>query len=102
MSSIEDASRRVGGTSADLARRAATGVTDTAKRIGPKRGILGLVIAGVAIGGTIFLVRYLRSRKGTSVEDLRDAVADDTAEAGAVPNGVTKQQRKRKHKHANV
>jgi hypothetical protein len=34
-----------------------------ARTIGPTRGLVGVAVAAVAIGGAIFLVRYLRSRK---------------------------------------
>ena len=58
-----DVARRVGGSSVHLAKRVKQGTTHLAHEIGPKRGLIGLAILGAAVTGTIFLVRYLRSRE---------------------------------------
>lgn len=57
-----DFAKAVGSGTADLARRFGNGTTDLARRVGPKRGIIGLVVLGVAIGGSVVLIRYLRAR----------------------------------------
>ena len=61
--SVGDLAKRVGSNSAALAKRVGTRTSHIAREVGPKRTLIGLAIAGVAIGGTIFLVRYLRARK---------------------------------------
>ncbi len=57
-----DVAKRVGSGTADVAKRVGGGTVDIAKKVGPKRGLLGLLAIGVAVGGTIYLVRYLRER----------------------------------------
>jgi hypothetical protein len=57
-----DFARTIGSGTADLARRVGDGTADLAKRIGPRRALLGLAVAAMAVGGTIVLVRYLRAR----------------------------------------
>jgi hypothetical protein len=71
--STSDLAKRFGSETADLAKRVGSGTADLAKRVGPKRAIIGLAIAGVVIGGSILLVRYLRARK----EDLPFEGAED-------------------------
>ena len=62
--------RTLGSGTADLARRVGDGTVDLAKRIGPRRAVIGLAVAAVAVGGTIVLVRYLRARNaGGFAED---------------------------------
>lgn len=73
----------IGSTAADLASRVGGGTADLAKRVGPKRGLLGLLAAGAAIGGAIYLVRYLRSR----------AVEKDADGAGKQPMRSAKMER---------
>lgn len=58
----------------DLARRFGSGTVDLARQIGPRRGLIGLVVVAAAIGGSIVLVRYLRARKADSE---REITADD-------------------------
>jgi hypothetical protein len=53
-----------------------------AKRIGPRRGLLGLAVLAAAVGGSVVLIRYLRSRN-------RDAALDSTAD-NAWPGAPTK------------
>ncbi|MEO8699989.1 MAG: hypothetical protein ABI867_08090 [Kofleriaceae bacterium] len=59
-----------------------------AKDIGPTRGLIGLAIVAAAVGGTIFLVRYLRARKD-----------DMPLDAAETPNGK-REKRKNMHVHA--
>jgi hypothetical protein len=65
-----DLARTIGSDTVDLARRFGGGAATLAKRVGPKRGLLGLVVIAAAIGGSIVLVRYLRSRKANSEVDI--------------------------------
>jgi hypothetical protein len=55
--------RSLGSGTADLARRVGSGTSDIARQIGPRRALIGLAIAAVAIGGSILVVRYLRARR---------------------------------------
>ena len=57
-----DLAKRVGDTTSDLAKRVGDGTVDIARRVGPKRGIIGFIVLGAAIGGSIYLIRYLRAR----------------------------------------
>ncbi|MBS1121459.1 MAG: hypothetical protein H6Q90_3687 [Deltaproteobacteria bacterium] len=109
-----DVAKTVGGTSADLAkrigngtsvlaRRVGNGTANLARRVGPTRGLIGLAIAGVAVGGTIFLVRYLRSRETELPLD-----AGQAGQAGAT-EGMSKRdlkaartKRKNLHTHAHA
>ncbi len=61
-SATADFAKWFGGGTADVAKRVGGGTVDIAKRVGPKRGLLGLLAIGAAVGGTIYLVRYLQSR----------------------------------------
>lgn len=69
---VADAAMFVGGKSADAAKFVAAGTVDLAKRVGPKRGIIGLVVIGGAIVGGIYLSRYLRSRAAEAKEEGED------------------------------
>jgi hypothetical protein len=55
--------RSVGCSTADLARRVGSGTTSIARQVGPRRALIGLAIAAVAIGGSILVVRLLRARR---------------------------------------
>ena len=66
-----DLARTVGSGTADLARRVGSGTTSLARQIGPRRALIGLAVLGVAIGGTVVLLRYLRNRNAS--EDLETA-----------------------------
>jgi hypothetical protein len=68
-----DLAKRFGSGTADLAvrladgtvvlgRRLGDGTIEVARKIGPTRGVIGLAVIAAAIGGSIFLVRYLRRR----------------------------------------
>lgn len=84
-SGTADLARTIGGGTADLARSFGSGTAHLAKRIGPRRGLLGLVAVAAAIGGTVVLVRYLRARSQNR-EEL-DVTGSD------LPNGRTSKQR---------
>ena len=58
-----DIARSFGHGTAHLARRVGDGTTDLARAIGPRRALIGLAVAAVAIGGTIAVMRYLRARR---------------------------------------
>ncbi len=62
--------RSVGSSTADLAKRVGSGTADIARQIGPRRALIGLAIAAVAIGGSILVVRYLRARRERDELDL--------------------------------
>jgi hypothetical protein len=62
--------RSVGVGTAGLARRVGSGTADVARQIGPRRALVGLAIAAVAIGGSILVIRYLRARREREELDL--------------------------------
>ena len=73
--------RSVGSSTADLARCVGTGTADIARQIGPRRALIGLAVAAVAIGGTIAVMRYLRARR----ERVRLGIdADDYPASGRI------------------
>lgn len=55
--------RSVGSGTAEIARRVGSGTASVARQIGPRRALIGLAIAAVAVGGSILVVRYLRARR---------------------------------------
>jgi hypothetical protein len=65
-----DFARSFGTGTAQLARRVGGGTADLAREIGPRRALIGLAIAAVAIGGSILIVRFLRARRERDVLDL--------------------------------
>lgn len=56
-----------------MAYRVGHGTSDLARRIGPRRGLIGLALLGGAIVGAIFVVRYLRSREAELAEEGLEA-----------------------------
>lgn len=72
-----DLARSVGAGTVDLARRVGDGTVSLARQIGPRRALIGLAVAAVAIGGTVLVVRYLRSRRVEADLDLEDGVLAD-------------------------
>jgi hypothetical protein len=86
--------RSVGSGTADLARRVGNGTASIARQIGPRRGLIGLAVAAVAIGGAILVARYLRARRerdplGVDREaDLAAASRIAPPEERAPPPGV--------------
>lgn len=73
-SSIGDRGSDLASGTADLARRFGSGTAGLAKRIGPRRGLLGLAVIVAAVGGSVVLIRYLRSRRAAEA----GATNDDT------------------------
>jgi hypothetical protein len=65
-----DIARSVGSGTADLARRVGSGTASIARQVGPRRALIGLAIAAVAIGGSILVMRYLRARRERDELDL--------------------------------
>lgn len=61
-SATADFAKMIGGNTASLARRVGSGSAKLARNVGPRRGLIGLALVGVAVGGGIFLARYLRAR----------------------------------------
>jgi hypothetical protein len=74
-----DLAKRVSSGTADIAKRVGSGTAGLAKDIGMKRALVGLAVIGVIVGGSVFLVRYLRARK----EELPFEGADDQARGRA-------------------
>ena len=74
-----DLARTIGSGTAGLARRVGGGTAGLARRIGPRRALIGLAVAAVAIGGSIVVVRYLRARRadGLATGDAGDAGRGD-------------------------
>ena len=69
-SGTAELARTVGSSTAELARSVSSGTAELARRlgggtgrIGPRRALIGVAIAAVAIGGSILVVRYLRARR---------------------------------------
>ena len=75
MDTVKNTARTIGCETADLARRVGGSTADLAKRIGPKRGLIGLAVLAAVVGGSIVLVRYLRSRD----EDVREGLDEELA-----------------------
>jgi hypothetical protein len=74
--------RGVGSGTAELARRVGSGTASVARRVGPRRALIGLAIAAVAIGGTIFVLRLLRARRER--DEAIDLGEEDLASAGRI------------------
>ncbi|MDQ3370177.1 MAG: hypothetical protein M3680_32575 [Myxococcota bacterium] len=85
-----DIAKIVGANTAQLARRVSDQTTDIARRVGPKRGLIGLAVVAVAVGGGILLARYLRARaeerehEDESLE-ASNAGGDETGTPGTTP-----------------
>jgi hypothetical protein len=62
--------RSVGSSTSELARRVGSGTASIARQVGPRRALIGLAIAAVAIGGSILVMRYLRARRERDELDL--------------------------------
>jgi hypothetical protein len=90
-----DFAKRVGSGTADLAKRVGGGTAVLAKRVGPKRGVLGLVLLGAAIGGTVYAVRYFRTRR----EELSEEAVDLEEIGGSKPRRRRARASKRKNHH---
>jgi hypothetical protein len=77
-----DIARTVGGSTADLAKRVGGSTADLAKRIGPRRGLIGLAVILAAVGGSIVLVRYLRTRDDEEAAALEDELGSPAKRSG--------------------
>jgi len=69
-SSIGDRGGDIASGTVDLAKRFGSGTAGLAKKIGPRRGLLGLAVFVAAVGGSVVLIRYLRSRKADADLDV--------------------------------
>ena len=76
-----DLARTVGSGTADLARRLGDGTASLAKQIGPRRALIGLAVAAVAIGGSLLVIRYLRSRRNADGLGIDDAASGEAPRA---------------------
>jgi hypothetical protein len=63
-----DFARTIGAGTVGLARRVGDETAGLARRIGPRRALIGLAVAAVAVGGTIVVLRYLRARNADRFE----------------------------------
>jgi hypothetical protein len=77
-----DIARNFGSGTAQLARRVGDGTVDLAREIGPRRMLIGLAIAAVAIGGSIAVLRFLRARRERDRSD--DIQGDDYIVGGRI------------------
>jgi hypothetical protein len=83
-----DLARSVGSGTVDLARRIGDGTVTVARQIGPRRALIGLAVAVVAIGGTVMIMRYLRARRADSGRNIEgDEVKAPTKSAPTVAGG---------------
>jgi len=57
--------KMIGGNTTDIARRVGGGSVKLAKDVGLKRGLVGIALVAAAVGGGIYLARYLRARAET-------------------------------------
>jgi len=73
-----DLARSFGSGTVHLARRVGDGTVSLARDIGPRRALIGLAVAAVAIGGSVLILRYLRSRRAEAGFDL-DETGGETA-----------------------
>jgi hypothetical protein len=69
-----DLARSVGSGTVDLARRFGDGTVDLARQIGPRRALIGVAIAAVAITGTVLVLRYLRTRRAENALGLDNEI----------------------------
>lgn len=74
--------RSVGSSTAGLARRVGSGTAGIARQVGPRRALIGLAIAAVAIGGTILVVRFLRARRER--DEVLDLGEEDLSAASRI------------------
>ncbi|MDB4957959.1 MAG: hypothetical protein JWO36_5528 [Myxococcales bacterium] len=81
----------------DLAKRVGCAAQDVAESIGPKRGLIGLAVIGVAVGGSILARRYFRNRGEVGV----DSEFDQTFEGSAKKGGKSKMRANSAHVHAH-
>lgn len=89
-----DAAKHVGDALGDAGKSVGSNATQLARRVGPKRAILGIALLGVAVGSTIFVMRYLRDRRDEEVE------GEDHVQASPPSHGVRRGGSKRKANRA--
>lgn len=63
LNTVKNAMHTIGDSTGDLVRGVGCNTVSLARRIGPKRALLGVAILGAMVGGSIWLARYLRARK---------------------------------------
>ncbi len=80
-----DIAKIVGANTAQFARRVSDQTTDIARRVGPKRGLIGLAVVAVAVGGGIMLARYLRARAEEREHEDASLEASNAAEGTGTP-----------------
>ena len=66
-----DVAKTIGSGTAHAARRFGDGTADLARRVGPRRALIGVAMAAIAIGGAIMLMRYLRARRARNAIGIR-------------------------------
>jgi hypothetical protein len=81
-----DFARAIGSGTADFARRFGDGTSDLARRVGTRRALIGLAVLGVAIGGSVLVVRYLRARREREAMDADRLGIDPSTERAASLN----------------
>jgi hypothetical protein len=75
-----DFAKKLGSETTDLAKQFGNQTVSLAKRIGPRRGLIGLAIFAVAVGGTVVMIRRLRARKLDNKREAREAGEDTSAD----------------------
>jgi hypothetical protein len=65
--------------SARVAKRVGGATADVARRIGPKRALIGIAVIGAAVAGTIAVIRYLRARDAAGVDTEANDISDKLA-----------------------
>jgi hypothetical protein len=94
LNTMKDAIYDFGCATGGAAKRFGRRTADIAEDIGPKRGLIGLAILGAAIGGTFYLVRYVRARRAEQLVEIQP-----TGEVGEQP---VSRREKRKSMHAHT
>jgi hypothetical protein len=73
-----DFAKKFGVGTADLAKKFGVGTAVFAKQVGARRAIIGVVVIGAVVTGSILLARYLRNRR----EELPIEATDEHMAAG--------------------
>jgi hypothetical protein len=85
--STSDFAKRAASATSDAAKSAVCATTDLAKAIGPKRGLIGLGVIAVAVGGTLVARRLLRAR-GEAVDTKLDQGVAAVRKANRTANNL--------------
>jgi hypothetical protein len=80
----------------DLAKRVGCAAQDLAETIGPKRGLIGLAVIGVAVSGSLLARRYIRNRA-----DVAPAKEFEPSFAGKENRKTNKARTNGMHTHAH-